>query len=301
MLQLAVGCATTPSAGPNSVIETVNITQTSTWTVVEPTPGGPPFAGPMLPVGETALEGGVAGTWVDSDPNAQVGNAPALLQAEASVRWQVASTFEISVFGLAASPKLAEPIAPRDVFVASTAWRLGTGLRFGERLPSGVGMRMGGWVAAGQDGLYREVREVLDYEEVDNSTGSTSTTTQEEVFYETSRPLVPWGLVSAGVDYQPFRGPTIGVGAAVQNVPVYVGNTTATRHCVAIDGEQTCDGTLEIEPSEMAVVVSPWLDLGWFAGEHTSLNAQLWWHAYGPESLTRSVPLGARAALGFRW
>ena len=133
------------------------------------------------------------------------------------------------------------------------------------------------------------------------STGSTSTTTQEEVFYETSRPLVPWGLVSAGVDYQPFRGPTIGVGAAVQNVPVYVGNTTATRHCVAIDGEQTCDGTLEIEPSEMAVVVSPWLDLGWFAGEHTSLNAQLWWHAYGPESLTRSVPLGARAALGFRW
>lgn len=301
MLQFALGCAGTLTAGPNSTIETVDITQTSTWTVVEPTPSGPPVAGPMLPEGEVALEAGIGGTWVLEDPDADVGNAPALIQAEARMRWQLSHTFELAVFGLAASPKLAQPIAPRELYVANSAWRAGTGLRFGERLPSGLGMRMGGWIALGQDGLYREVHEVLDYETVDNATGSTIESTKEETFDETRRPLVPWGLVTAGVDYQPFRGPTIGVGTSVQNVPIYAGTTTATRHCVAIDGEQVCEGTLDVSASGMEVLVSPWVDFGLFAGEHTTLSALVWWHAYGPPSLTQSAPIGARAALGFRW
>lgn len=301
MLGFAVGCATSLTAGPNSTVETVDITQTSTWTVVEPTPGGPPIAGPMLPEGETALEAGAAGTWVLQDPQADVGNAPAMVQVEGSIRWQVAHTFELALFGLAASPKLAQPVVPREVVVSHAAWRAGTGLRFGERLPSGVGMRMGGWVALGQDGLYREIVEVVDYDRTDNETGSSSSTVQQEVIEETSRPLVPWGLVTAAVDYEPFRGPTIGVGAGVQNTPVYLGTSEATRSCLVIDGEQECEGSLEVKPSTMAVVVTPYVDLGWLAGEHTALTLQVWWHAYGPSALTRSAPVGGRAALGFRW
>jgi len=300
MLWFAVGCATTLHAGPDSIVETVEITQTSTWTVVEPTPSGPPIAGGFLPEGETALEAGVGGTYVLQDKNSDVGNAPALLQAEARLRWQVTHTFELSVFGLAASPKLAQPIAPRDAFVTNTAWRLGTGLRFGERLPSGIGMRMGGWVALGQDGLVREVHEVLEYDRTEAGSDAAEAT-EEETYTESARPLVPWGLATAGVDYQPMRGPTVGVGVAVQNVPVYVGSTIQTRRCVTIDDEQSCEGTLEVRPSTMAVAVSPWVDFGWYAGEHTSLTLQLWWHGYGPPSVVEAAPVGARGALGFRW